>query len=176
MTSSDVSTGDYVQLMISCQSRLYAFILSLMGDPDQANDVLQETNIVLWKKSDQFKLGTNFMAWVFKIARFQVMAYRQKKGRDRHVFDDDAITCVADAFEELANDPDDEIIALSHCLNELQEEGRDLIEQRYKEGISVKLIAEQVGATANHVAVRLHRLRMALLKCIRKRGLGGEPA
>jgi len=147
-----------------------------MGDPDQANDVLQETNVVLWQKSDQFTLGTNFRAWVFKIARFQVMAYRQKKSRDRHIFDDDAVTCVADAFEERAEMLDDEVTALSHCLNELPDEGRNLIEQRYKQGVSVKLIAENIGGTANHVAVRLHRLRMTLLKCIRKRGVGSEPA
>lgn len=37
-----------MQLMTEYQGRLYAYVLSLPGDPDQANDVLQEANLVLW--------------------------------------------------------------------------------------------------------------------------------
>ena len=79
----------FVELMTNFQGRLYAFILSLMGDPNSANDILQETNIVLWNKSSEFELGTNFKAWSFRIASFQVMAYRQRCMRDRLIFDDD---------------------------------------------------------------------------------------
>ncbi len=174
MIEQSLATGDYVQLMIRCQSRLYAFILSLLGDADQANDVMQETNIVLWQKADEFQLGTNFMAWVFRIARFQVMAYRQRKGRDRLLFDDETVAAVADDLESL--EEDDRLMVLADCLDLLPENGRELIERRYTEGASVKGIAEELDETANRIAVRLHRLRVTLMKCIQRELPKGEPA
>ena len=79
MAQPSQKTGDFVQLMIGCQSRLYAFIMSLVCDPEHAADILQQTNIVMWEKSDQFEPGTNFTAWTFQIARYQVLAHRQRR-------------------------------------------------------------------------------------------------
>ena len=42
---------EFVQLLTSNQSRLYAYVLSLLGDRTQAEDVMQETNAVLWRKA-----------------------------------------------------------------------------------------------------------------------------
>lgn len=58
----------FVQLMTEHQGRLYAYVLSLLGDPDQANDGLQEANLVLWRNAAEFQMGSNFRAWVFRIA------------------------------------------------------------------------------------------------------------
>ena len=82
---------DFVELMTQHQGRLYGYVLSLSGDPDAANDVLQEANIVLWKQSSQFELGSSFKAWAFRIAHFQFMAYRQKQLRDKVLFSGDNI-------------------------------------------------------------------------------------
>ena len=70
---SSRSREAFVQLMTEHQGRLYAYVLSLLGDPDQANDVLQETNLVLWRNAGEFQMGSNFRAWAFRIAHFQVM-------------------------------------------------------------------------------------------------------
>ncbi len=47
----------FVQLMTEHQGRLFAYILSLLGDPDQANDVRQEANLVLWRSAGEFFSG-----------------------------------------------------------------------------------------------------------------------
>ena len=85
MTTTDNSeaTRMFIELMTEFQPRLYGYILSLAGNPDAANDVLQDVNIVLWKQSSQFKPGSNFKAWSFRIAHFQYMAYRQKRLREK---------------------------------------------------------------------------------------------
>jgi len=163
------TTGDFVQRMISVQSRLYAFIMSLVHNPEQAADVLQQTNLVMWQKSDQFEPGTNFTAWVFQIARYQVMALRQRQRRDRHVYDDETIAAVAAEFEQRSDALDDRITALSHCLGEINEDARELLTRRYRDGLTVQHIAEDLGHPANRVAVRLHRLRVALMECIQRR-------
>lgn len=50
------NTEAFVQLMTAHQGRLYGYILSLLGDVDQANDVLQESNVVLWRNAAEFQL------------------------------------------------------------------------------------------------------------------------
>lgn len=97
----------FVQLMTEHQGRLYAYVLSLLGDPDQANDVLQEANLVLWRNAGEFQMGSNFRAWAFRIAHFQVMAHRQRQLRDRLVFDDELLAVLdpaAKAVDEIEVD------------------------------------------------------------------------
>ena len=168
-SSPEMSPSDPVQLMLANQNRLFAFILSLVGNREQANDVLQQTNLILWEKLDNFEEGTNFMAWAFQIARYQVMAHRQKQGRDRHVFDDEAVSLIASAFEQHSERFDERLTALAHCIQQLPDEGRQLIRRRYGDGWSVKNLAKELGQTANRLAVRLHRLRAMLLECIQQR-------
>ena len=168
-TSLESQPSDPVQLMLANQNRLFAFILSLVANREHANDVLQQTNLILWEKLDDFEPGTNFMAWAFQIARYQVMAHRQKQGRDRHVFDDEAVSLIASAFEQQSERFDERLTALKHCIQQLPDDGRRLIRRRYGDGWSVKNLAHELGQTANRLAVRLHRLRALLMECIQQR-------
>ena len=157
----------------ACQSRLYAYILTLTGDREQARDVLQECNLVMWSKADEFEEGTNFIAWAFKIARYQVMAARQKTARDRLVFDDEFLESMADIFD---GDEafDERQAALGQCIEEITPNHRNLLKIRYTDGLSVKEIATRVDKTANAVAKVLHRTRLALMDCIEKKTSEGE--
>ena len=152
----------------ACQSRLYAYIVTLTGDREQARDVLQETNLVMWSKADEFEQGTNFIAWAFTIARYQVMAARQKTARDRLIFDDEVLEGMADIFD---NDEQfgERQAALGECIESIAPNHRNLIKIRYTDGLSVKEIATRVDKTANAVAKVLHRTRLALMDCIEKK-------
>ena len=74
MQRSDEQKENFVRLLIEAQGSLYAFILTLLANADTAKDVLQETNLVLWRKNEEFEAGTHFFAWARRIAEFQVMA------------------------------------------------------------------------------------------------------
>ena len=84
-------TAEFMQLLTSSQSRIYAYVLSLVLDPAQADDVLQKTNVVLWEKESEFELGTNFIAWAFRTAYLQVCAFRKQQQREWLVFDDEIL-------------------------------------------------------------------------------------
>ena len=152
--------------MTEHQGRLFAYILSLLGNPDAANDVLQETNVVLWRDSKEFQLGTNFKAWAFRVAHFQVMAWRQRQIRDRLVFEDDMLEVLAFA----ARDADDTFDArqkmLDGCLEKLQPVHREMIRRRYAEGTALQAIAAERGMTANAVMQALFRIRQSLMHCV----------
>jgi hypothetical protein len=51
---------EFVALITQHQPALYAFVLSLLGNRTDTDEVVQETNLVLWRKFDQFHAGSDF--------------------------------------------------------------------------------------------------------------------
>ena len=158
----------YVQGVINAQRMLYAYILSLTGDLSTTDDVLQETNLVLWRKRDQFEAGTNFRAWSYRIAHLQVLAYRKKARGDRLRFDDDLIHQLAGEAVERAEQYDPKRRALAECLSKLTERDRQLIQHRYESDEPTEKLAAEIGRSANAIYQALYRIRAALLGCIEK--------
>ncbi|MEQ8847422.1 sigma-70 family RNA polymerase sigma factor [Botrimarina sp.] len=159
-------TDEFVRRLTECQNRLYVYILALLPDPDRARDVLQETNVVLWRKADQFEPGTSFQAWACKVAYYEVLTERRRRGRDKLLFDDSTMELVADAATKRLESHDERAVALDECLKRLDQQQRSRLHDRYGPGGSVQLAAQRAGRTPGSIAVTLHRIRAALLRCI----------
>lgn len=162
-------TDTFVELVVSHQRQIYSYILTLLPDPDRACDVLQQTNLVLWRDADRYSEGTNFHAWACKVAYFQVLDFRNKMRRDRLRFSQELLE---ELERELQSDADDEprrLIAMRKCVKELSGDHRDLLGRRYGRGESVPAIATTVGRSQASVANALYRIRVALLHCIERR-------
>lgn len=154
----------FVQLLTSEQTRLFSYIVTLLGDVNDASNVLQQSNMVLWRKADEFELGTNFHIWAKKIAYYQTLAYLRDRKRDRHIFDEDLL-------EQLASRPaivdeDERRVALRHCLGSISGNSLHLLQQRYAPGKSISEIAKQQCKTEGAVKMALMRIRQALFQCI----------
>ena len=67
-------------------SALYAYASTLMAGSSDAWDVLQEANLVMWRKAADVNSATGFLPWAYTVVRYQVMAHRKRVSRDRHVF------------------------------------------------------------------------------------------
>lgn len=157
----------YNELVTGFQSRLYAFISTLMRGDAQAADVLQETNVVLWEKASSYDPQSSFAAWAYRIAHFQVMAHRKRHSRDhRLVFSDDLVSTLVSDFQKRTDDLDDRLAALQVCLDRLTDSNRALIRHRYAQGKSVSDMADAMGRKANAVAAALYRIRKTLLDCM----------
>lgn len=160
---------DFVQLFSAHQRRLYLYILAQVPRPADAEEILQETNIVLWRKFGQFEPGTSFFAWGCRIAAYEVLKYRERRRRDRLCFSDGFVEQVAHEAQTAVEDFDDRRRALQHCLGRLREEDRELIQQRYAPGANGKSVAKSLGRPVNSVYQSLSRIRKALLECINRR-------
>ena len=157
---------EFVLLITGMQARLYAYVLSLLGDPHQAADVLQETNLVLWRKAGEYVQGTNFAAWAYRVAHFQVLAFRQKVGRDRLIFDDLLLSELAVRAASRGEAFDARLNALYGCIKKLSERQRGLLQRHYADGQSIRDMAMACRETVGAIAQSLFRARLALLKCI----------
>ncbi len=168
MSSSSPADAAFNALLETHQQRLLAWILALTGDPGESREILQQTNLVLWKKSGEFSPGTNFTAWAFRVARFEFLTWRQRKGRERLVFDDALLEGVAAAIDEVDASADARHAALDGCLTKLPERQREVIVRRYVNGERVDAIGESLRLPANAVSQILWRARRNLLECINR--------
>ena len=158
----------FVQLLTDGQSKLFAYIRTLVPDADQARDVLQETNLVIWQKYDEFTEGTNFGAWACTIAFYEVKAWRRNAGRDRHVYSDSLVERLADAAQQRTGQIDPLNSALRRCIDKLSNVQKALLQRRYYDQVTVKQIADEQQRTANAVSRSLFLARRNLLECIEK--------
>ena len=154
--------------MADHQPRLAAYIRSLVGREQSCKDILQETNVTILKKAADFRPGTNFTAWSFRIAYFEVLTWRRTRGREKLFFDSDLVESLALQAEEVAESYDERLSALSHCIEKLPDRQRQIIERRYLNSESVQEIAADIGFKANAASQLLHRARISLLNCIKQ--------
>ena len=86
----------FVDHITSVQQALFAYILVLLPNIADASDVLQETNLVLWRKRDEFRLDQEFLPWARAIARYQVLANLKQQHRNRLRFSDTLLSQLAE--------------------------------------------------------------------------------
>jgi RNA polymerase sigma-70 factor, ECF subfamily len=159
----------FVRVLLTNQGNIHAYIASLLGNLEQAEEVLQETNVVLCREADQFPTITDFTAWACRIAYFQVLKYRKNRQRDRHRFDDELLGLVAEEAVPHARELGKRRRALDECLGSLSDLQRNLIARRYGSDGSVQTVAQEYGRSPGAISQSLYRIRAALLKCIERR-------
>ena len=160
----------FVQLITDHQNLIRSFIISLLPGAPGVDDVIQAANAVIWRKRDEFTIGSNFRAWAFAIARFQAMAHLQELRRRRWVsLDPDVADRIA---QDLEDDPTDaaayecQLRALDHCLGKLRVKDRDLVVQRYWHQTRLQDYAVIAQRSVESLKVTLFRLRAALKRCV----------
>lgn len=158
-----------VGLIARHQAELHRYILSLLPDRMRAEDVLQETNLVLWRKAAEYDPAQPFLPWALTVALYQVKAARRDAGRDRHVFDDSLVELLAGEHLEADSRESDLEGALERCLRELPDQHRRLILARYTPGASVQDLAEQRNQTPTALSLTLLRIRKTLEACIERK-------
>lgn len=174
--SEDARYEVFVKKFAHYEGDLRRFVRSLLPNWTDADEVVQQTAIVMWRKFDQYDPSTHFMKWACVIARFEALAYRRKMARDRLVFREDILELMADEGAEEIDHRQAEHEALAACLQEMPEKQRQLLTLAYSQGVKVKELAEEAGSSAAAFYMRLNRLRRQLLKCVESKtqqaGLG----
>lgn len=162
--------AQFVGQLTAAQVPLLAYVRSLLpGDP-AARDVAQQANATIWAKRADFEPGTNFKAWAFSVARFEVLNYRKRQARDaRLVFSDELEQTIAAELADAPDDFHDRQEALKACMQHLRPEDRNLLLHRYSHAEPLAGYAARVGRSVGGLKVTLHRLRAGLLGCIERR-------
>ncbi len=170
-SDSDRDEREFVNLLIAHQSLIRAFVISLLPGAVEVDDVIQNTNEVLWTKRNTFTLGTNFKAWALTTARFQVMAQQQKmRAEKRAPLDDDVLALVAEAAEAMhAGEINRQLEDLQECLSLLPMRDQELILHRYWKRSGLGDYARASGRSVGSIKVALYRIRESLRDCLERK-------
>jgi RNA polymerase sigma-70 factor (ECF subfamily) len=161
---------EFVAQLTEIQLSLRLYVQSLLPGESAAHDVVQQANATLWKKREDFATGTNFKAWAFSMARYEVLNHRKQQARDsRLVFGEELEQILAHDLIEREDDTERRHEALQGCLKKLRQQDRDLLLHRYTATAgTLDDFAQRMGRSVGGLKVTLHRLRNALLGCIEK--------
>lgn len=164
--SNPNQTEELVSLLTGVQRRLYLYIRSMVPQREDAEEVLQEVNLFIWRHSDEFTPGTDFAAWAYRIAYYHVLTYRKRMARQKVRFCDALVEQLAQKAVDVAERTDIRQEALEECIQKLTPEDRELVRQRYQGGGSAQELAGRIGRSIKAVYYALNRIHLRLLSCI----------
>lgn len=158
----------FVQLVVSHQAALRAFVLSMLPGSPHVDDVIQETNAEIWQKRGDFRIGTQFKSWMFTVAKFKVMSCWRDQARNKEwAMPEEALVQLLERAESGGlEDTERKLVALRDCLEQLRPVDRTMILRRYMEESSMGKMAEEFSRASDSLKVSLHRIRVSLKSCI----------
>jgi len=162
--------AEFVRELAENYCHLYACALTVVGNRDDANDVIQEVCVVLWKKKcEEVEEILNFRKWACSITFILAKAHvRQRRRHHGMGFNDEALARIVQARSagselfELRRD------VLRGCLAKLAVEDRKLLFDCYQDDVSLLEVAKRKGRTATAIYSKLKRLRQQLSACIQR--------
>ena len=158
----------FVTQLTACQHRIYAFILTLVPNWSDADDLMQETTEVMWRKFQEEDDIHDFCAWGKAIARNKIMNFYARKKRERVLFDDAMLKDVIEREEKTSSKEELRVQALQKCLHKLRPNDRHLIQVLYEHEITIKKLAEEVKRPVQGLYKAMARIHHALLQCVRR--------
>ena len=162
-------TTEFVTQLARHDRALTLYVYGLVSRQADADDVLQQTKLIMWKCFADFETGTNFIAWARKIAFHQILGYRRKAKRDPLPLDDEMLEKLGERLAGMSEHEQVRCEALESCLHRLPGDHRRLVLMRYQEELEVDEIAKKLSSTPGAVYRALSRLRMGLADCVRMR-------
>lgn len=174
---------DFEQEALPHMDALYNFALRMTNDPDEADDLLQETYLKAYRFFDKFEKGTNCKAWLFRIMKNSFINMYRKTSKEPDKVDYHEVEEFYHMIRAESSDPNDLEARLfsnlldddvSRALEELPEEFRTVVILCDIEGFTYEEIADFVECPIGTVRSRLHRgrkmLRARLFEYARRRG------
>ncbi|MFD2160484.1 sigma-70 family RNA polymerase sigma factor [Rubritalea tangerina] len=162
----------YVQLLAEHERYLSGYVYGMIPNSADAEDVLQDIKMALWREFEKFELGSNFGAWSRKVAFHRVMAFRKKKAIEgkRLIFSDACMEYLESQEVPTVGQVDGMSRRLSACIAKMKGVQRELIRLRYKEEFSIEEIAMKTGKTVAAAYRALSRSRLSLRECLNQGG------
>jgi len=163
---------EFVVLMTRHQRQIWWFINSLLPAASDADDVLQETSLVLWRKWDQFDREREFISWACGIARLQVFKFVRENKSKRNHLNEIVLGEIADIAEREVQNlarVETRLEALKKCVQSLDENERALIRHKYENAWTTRRIAEESKRPLVTIYKNLARARVKLSDCVNRK-------
>lgn len=171
--AEDGVVEEFIQLHSAARERLFSYALAISPSWHDAEEIMQEASLILWRKFDTFGRSTNFFAWACQVIRYELYNRRRRESRRGLVFSNEAVERIADIAAQQGAEFEDRCEALRLCLQHLPSADQKLIELRYHRDASTATVAERTNRPLESVYKSLQRIRRALMTCVERRLTAG---
>ncbi len=173
----------FEQLVRQHQDRVFDFCVRMLGDREEAHDLVQEIFVSVHQHLDKFRMDARLTTWIFRISRnhcLNRLKYLKRRGRGRSEEWEDV---GEGRLQEAVGGPETPGEALDAAreramvrvaISRLEEEGRALVVLRDIEGLSYEEIVEITELPVGTVKSRLHRAREKLAAILAELGGDGD--
>jgi len=158
--------AQFARLMAKHYRSLYHYIFSLHPNTSEAEDILQETSINIFKHFHQYDDSRPFLPWAFRFAYFEVKHFRRNQSRDRLIMNDELMEVMATERAEYQEELEQKQQRLVFCVKKLVDADQKLLNWRYQAGRTIKEMAESLNIPVKRLYKRLERLRIILHRCM----------
>jgi len=165
-----MDAGDFERLCKEHRRAVHSYAYLCCRDFNLAEDIVQDTLTIAFRKKDQYFPEADFGGWLISIARN--VWFRERQRRSLHArataFIDEQAPYLFEAgvYADPAWEEDSE--ALAGCVGKLSRENQGLIEAHFTRNLKYADIARELKRTLAWVKVRMHRVRIALLDCVQR--------
>ena len=158
--------AEFTELLQRHHGRLLGYVLAMVRNFNDAQDIVQQTCLTMWGKFDEFEAGTDFGAWGCEIARRKVLNFLRTEGRRKVRFGEEFIAELASLELELGEQLEFRREALARCVEKLPDTQQQLLWRCYSGEETVKQIAAALKRTTDGIYGSLRNIRQKLAACI----------
>lgn len=161
------------RLLFRNQNRIYAYVLTLIGNYTDADDVMQETISSMWQKFGDFQTGTNFVSWGIAIAHYKILEYRRNKQKSGRICQYNNDLLEQFGHEVASNNSlfDDKFALLRECVEKLKGQYITVVKLRFQEDLNTTAISNRCGISVANVYQILSRAYSMLISCMNRQKL-----
>lgn len=159
----------FAELLRESHRDLFVFIYSLVQNRADAEDVYQQTTLVLWSKFSEFTPGTNFAAWATRVAHLTARHFIRSRRRQHLYFSDEMLDSLLEVHRPQGPEHHSmRMEALAKCMEKLPRRDRNLVERCYGSDGDVSALAEADNRTVASIYQAIYRIRKNLFGCVER--------
>lgn len=168
MTAPADKSSDFVRLYMTHESKIRGYILCMVNNWADADDILQEAVIVMMRKFQGFDSTEGFLRWALRVAHFEVLNHVNKRGNRLPLFTPAVLEAIEEKAAREIENQDSRREALQQCIGKLRQRDQEVLRLRYEVDATTQSVAETVGRSADAVYKVLNRVHHQLLMCVRR--------
>ena len=162
----------FLSLFLRSEREVFRYVAALVPNVADAEDIVQQTALVLWEKFDAYDSSQPFTPWACRFALNKTKQWIERRQRWQALLEGGLAQELAQRREELRPEMETRLKHLEGCLGKLPDGQRSIIENYYYRRDSIDKVAEHSGRTVAATYKTLQRIREALQDCIENAAKG----
>lgn len=165
----------FMDLLLRHQGQVFGYIFAAVHNLHDAQELYQETSLVLWSKFSTYRPDSDFARWACRTAKFKVLNFQRQKHRSPLYFDSEILS----DFAEIYVSKDREAVlqhqeVLAECVEQLSAVDQQIVDLCYGSQGSIKRAAEKLERAPKTLYNAVSRIRRALFNCVRGKLVEGQ--